>query len=149
MTVEHSQSRPTTDNRRPSQTSTNLNTFPHISITLAPEPADLSSHMFIYYPHHHFSQYLDKNPHVKYLVIYNDGCGYQNKCCNLINAFAQLAVEKDVTVKQKFLVSGHNQMEHALITVLWKERLSHVTFLLLMITLWQFKWQDKVPHPIM
>lgn len=73
--------------------------------------ADLSSHMFAYLHHNHFSQYLDKNPHIKHLIVYSDGCGYQNKCSNVTNAFAQLAAEKNVTVEQKFLVSGHTQME--------------------------------------
>ena len=71
----------------------------------------LSSQMFGWLHHRHFSQYLAKNPSVKKLVIYSDGCGYQNKCSSVANCFLQLALEQGITIEQKYLVSGHTQME--------------------------------------
>ena len=74
--------------------------------------ADLSSHMFAFLHHSLFSNFLVANPDVKRLIIYSDGCGYQNKCTNVSNAFAQLAAERQVEIQQKFLVSGHTQMDY-------------------------------------
>lgn len=53
------------------------------------------------------------------IIIYSDGCGYQNRNAILSSALSQLAMESTVTIIQKFLVKGHTQMEcdssHALI----------------------------------
>lgn len=53
------------------------------------------------------------------IIIYSDGCGYQNRNAVLANALSQFATKHQVTIVQKFLVKGHTQMEcdssHALI----------------------------------
>ncbi|GFR82644.1 hypothetical protein ElyMa_005957300 [Elysia marginata] len=73
---------------------------------------DMSSHMFAYLHYKHFKNFLNDKPVTKKLMIFSDGCGYQNKCTNVSNAsFLRLATEQDVTIEQKFLVSGHTQME--------------------------------------
>lgn len=53
------------------------------------------------------------------IIIYSDGCGYQNKNAILSNALLCYSVENNVTIYQKYLQKGHTQMEvdsvHALI----------------------------------
>ena len=73
--------------------------------------ADLSSQMFGYLHHNHFSRYLDANPDVSIVVIWSDDYGYQNKCVTIANSLLQLAVEKKVPIEQKFFTPGHTQME--------------------------------------
>ena len=55
----------------------------------------------------------------KPVVIWSDGCGYQNKNSILSNALLSLSVNRNITIFQKFLERGHTQMEvdsvHALI----------------------------------
>ena len=72
---------------------------------------DLSGQMFGYLHYNHFSRYLDANPDIAKIVIWSDGCGYQNKCATIANSLLQLVVEKKVTIEQKFLTPGHTQME--------------------------------------
>ena len=76
--------------------------------------ADLSSQMFGYLHHNHFSRYLDANPDVSIVVIWSDGYGYQNKCVTIANSLLQLVVKKKAPIEQKFLTAGHTQM-HSLI----------------------------------
>ncbi|GFS19681.1 hypothetical protein ElyMa_005039000 [Elysia marginata] len=73
--------------------------------------ADLSSQMFGYLHHNHFSRYLDAKPDDSNAVIWSDGCGYQNKCVTIANSLLQLVVEKKVPIEQKFLTPGNTQME--------------------------------------
>lgn len=55
----------------------------------------------------------------KPIIIYSDGCGYQNRNAILSSALSQLAIQYSLTIVQKFLIKGHTQMEvdssHALI----------------------------------
>ena len=44
-------------------------------------------------------------------IIYSDGCAAQNRNCVLANALFNLAIEKGVTIIQKYLQKGHTQME--------------------------------------
>ncbi|GFR65552.1 hypothetical protein ElyMa_001950300 [Elysia marginata] len=67
--------------------------------------------MFGFLHHNHFSRYLDANPDVSNVVIWSDGCGYQNKCVTIANSLLQLVVEKKVPIEQKFLTPGHTQMK--------------------------------------
>ena len=43
---------------------------------------DLSGDMFAYLQYHHFSGYLDAHPEINTLIIWSDGCMYQNKKCD-------------------------------------------------------------------
>ena len=53
------------------------------------------------------------------IIIYSDGCTYQNRCVQLSNALLFFAMNYNRQVIQKYLVIGHTQMEvasvHALI----------------------------------
>ncbi|GFO09182.1 hypothetical protein PoB_003568700 [Plakobranchus ocellatus] len=72
---------------------------------------NVSNEMFGWLHHSHFTKYCEKNPTIMNLIIFSDDCGYQNKCCSVANSLVQLALERDITVEQKYLVSGHTQME--------------------------------------
>jgi hypothetical protein len=72
---------------------------------------DLSSETFAWIQYHHFASYLTKNRSIKEVVVWSDGCGYQNRNIAVSNAYLQLAIEYDVSIEQKYLVSGHSQME--------------------------------------
>jgi hypothetical protein len=45
------------------------------------------------------------------LVLYSDGCSYQNRCCNLANALLHVSSTNNVVIEQKFLEVRHTQME--------------------------------------
>ena len=68
---------------------------------------DLSSETFAFLHHKHFSAYLDKHPEIKTLIIWSDGCGYQNRNAKVANSFMHLSKEKGVTIDQKYLTKWH------------------------------------------
>ncbi|CAG9773208.1 unnamed protein product [Ceutorhynchus assimilis] len=45
------------------------------------------------------------------IIIYSDGCGFQNRNKVLANALLNLAMKHEVTIYQKYLELGHTQME--------------------------------------
>lgn len=45
------------------------------------------------------------------IIIYSDGCGYQNRNIIMSNALLQFSKHQNVTIEQKFLIKGHTQME--------------------------------------
>lgn len=45
------------------------------------------------------------------IIIYSDGCGYQNRNALLSNALLNLSVKNSITIIQKYLEVGHTQME--------------------------------------
>ncbi len=45
------------------------------------------------------------------IIIYSDGCTYQNRNAMLSNALLQIAVDKNKDITQKYLEKGHTQME--------------------------------------
>ncbi|CAG9786483.1 unnamed protein product [Diatraea saccharalis] len=48
----------------------------------------------------------------KTIIIYSDGCTYQNRNCILSNALLNIVMKhKNITIEQKFLEVGHTQME--------------------------------------
>ncbi|CAG9772061.1 unnamed protein product [Ceutorhynchus assimilis] len=47
----------------------------------------------------------------KSVIIFSDGCGYQNRNVNLSNALSALARTKDLEIYQYYLEKGHTQME--------------------------------------
>lgn len=63
---------------------------------------------------------------VKKIVLYSDGCGYQNRNSTLSNALLHIAATKHVVIEQKYLEKGHTQMEadsmHAMIEKKLKNR---------------------------
>jgi hypothetical protein len=50
-------------------------------------------------------------PETEEIVLFSDGCGYQNRNATLSNTLLRLAVKYKVTMTQKFLEKGHTQME--------------------------------------
>ena len=45
------------------------------------------------------------------LILYSDGCTYQNRNNILANALISLAIRRNMVIIQKFLERGHTQME--------------------------------------
>lgn len=52
---------------------------------------------------------IDEN--TEEIILYSDGCGYQNRNSTLANALLHTAVKSNVKITQKFLVKGHTQMK--------------------------------------
>lgn len=53
----------------------------------------------------------DHYPEIHHIIIYSDGCFYQNRNVTLANALLVFCEETNVTIEQKYLISGHTQME--------------------------------------
>lgn len=45
------------------------------------------------------------------IILYSDGCAYQNRNVTLSNALRMFSMRHNTTVEQKFLIRGHTQME--------------------------------------
>lgn len=45
------------------------------------------------------------------IILYSDGCAYQNRCCAVSNALLHISSTKEVIIEQKYLEVGHTQME--------------------------------------
>lgn len=71
----------------------------------------LSSEVFSHLQFKHFSMLLEANPNLEKVIVWSDGCGYQNRSSTISNTYLDLAMKYGVTVEQKFLVAGHTQME--------------------------------------
>lgn len=61
-----------------------------------------------------YSNYLQReiekrNP--EKLIIWSDGCGYQNRNIKLSNALLELSIKNSVIIEQKYLEVGHTFME--------------------------------------
>ncbi|KAJ8867417.1 hypothetical protein PR048_031218 [Dryococelus australis] len=54
---------------------------------------------------------VEKDLDKETIVLYGDGCTYQNQCSNLSNALLHVASTKNARVEQKFLEVGHTHME--------------------------------------
>lgn len=48
---------------------------------------------------------------IKKIIIFSDGCGYQNRNVVLSNALLKFSIDRQVTIIQNFLEKGHTQME--------------------------------------
>lgn len=59
----------------------------------------------------HLKLFHDRHPDIHHIIIYSDGCFYQNRNVTLANALLTFCEETNVTIEQKYLVSGHTQME--------------------------------------
>lgn len=64
------------------------------------------------------------------LIIYSDGCNYQNRSAVLSNALLHLALKHNITIESKYLEKGHTQMEcdsmHSIIERYLRQREIHV-----------------------
>ena len=72
---------------------------------------DLSAEVFAHIQFQHFAKLLDTNPNIEKIVVWSDGCRYQNRNAVLSNAYLHLANQYNIVIEQKFLVVGHTQME--------------------------------------
>ena len=45
------------------------------------------------------------------IILYSDGCCYQNRNSTLSNALLHIAITKQIVIEQKYLEKGHTQME--------------------------------------
>lgn len=54
---------------------------------------------------------LNELPRPDTIIIFSDGCGYQNRNAVLSNALLNIAVKHSTTIYQKYLEKGHTQME--------------------------------------
>lgn len=70
---------------------------------------DLTASSFISCIIYHLKTYslTDSLP----IIIYSDGCGYQNRNHFLSNALSIFAIENNKVIEQKYLEKGHTQME--------------------------------------
>ena len=63
---------------------------------------------------------------IEKVILYSDGCAYQNRNVTLSNALSAFAKKHGIIVEQKFLERGHTQMEcdsvHAHIETKLKKR---------------------------
>ncbi|GFO07511.1 hypothetical protein PoB_003401600 [Plakobranchus ocellatus] len=84
----------------------NLGTNEAYCYTYVETQGDLSSNIFA----QHFSDYITKDPTINTAIIWSDGCGYQNKCAAVSNAFLKLASETKVCREHKYAAPGHTQM---------------------------------------
>lgn len=57
----------------------------------------------------YLEEILSESP--KTVVLWSDGCSYQNRNSILSNALLHLSMLRNVTIIQKYLVKGHTQME--------------------------------------
>lgn len=60
----------------------------------------------------HINTYLPPEGHKDInIILWSDGCGYQNRNVTLSNGLFNFAMDKGVTIIQKYLQKGHTQME--------------------------------------
>ncbi|KAK3746925.1 hypothetical protein RRG08_030336 [Elysia crispata] len=57
------------------------------------------------------SKASEGSPQLSTITIWSDGFEYQNRCTAVANMYYHLSLEMNVKVFQKYLVSGHTQME--------------------------------------
>lgn len=70
----------------------------------------LDSNVFASILTKHLVSELQKSKATK-IILWSDGCCYQNRSVKLANALLELAVEQNVIIEQKYLEVGHTQME--------------------------------------
>lgn len=59
----------------------------------------------------HLENVTRQCPDFHHIIIYSDGCCYQNRNVVLSNALLSFCVDKNITIEHKYLVVGHTQME--------------------------------------
>ena len=89
----------------------NLKTKEGYCYTWDETQGDVSSIVFAYLQSKHFKMILDTNPFIENLIIWSDGCGYQNRNSTVSNMYLDLSMRSGVTIQQKYLIAGHTQME--------------------------------------
>ena len=72
--------------------------------------ADLSANTFATCVRDCLADVLDDNA-VTRIILYSDGCGYQNRNSTLSNALLEFSIAHQIVIEQKYLEKGHTQME--------------------------------------
>ena len=54
---------------------------------------------------------IEENNNVKEIILFSDGCGYQNRNSTLANTLLLFSTKYNITITQKYLERGHTQME--------------------------------------
>ncbi|KAL4152815.1 hypothetical protein QTP88_000648 [Uroleucon formosanum] len=69
---------------------------------------ELEASVFVSIVLSHLEKYCtsEKKP----IIIYSDGCGYQNRNKIMANALLHFSIKHQVFIEQKFLIKGHTQM---------------------------------------
>ncbi|KAK6182966.1 hypothetical protein SNE40_010529 [Patella caerulea] len=70
---------------------------------------DLSASSFASCVEHYLQSRI--NERVQEIIIYSDGCTYQNRNSTMSNTLLMLSKKYGITITQKFLEHGHTQME--------------------------------------
>ena len=60
---------------------------------------------------HHLEEVIKKKPNLQVLIIWSDGCTYQNKNFVYSSALSELSKKHKIVIIQKFLTVGHTFME--------------------------------------
>lgn len=55
----------------------------------------------------HLRNLILTSPNIHHIVLYSDGCFYQNRNVVLPNALISFCIEKNVTIEHKYLIAGH------------------------------------------
>lgn len=72
--------------------------------------SDLSASSFVSCIIDQITEYNLKYP-LKNIILWSDGCCYQNRNCVLSNALLEFAINNTISIEQKYLTKGHTQME--------------------------------------
>lgn len=72
---------------------------------------ELTANEFASIMYHFIESQLPLRNNAKKIVIYSDGCNYQNRSSILSNALLHISVKYDVVIESKYLEKGHTQME--------------------------------------
>ena len=72
---------------------------------------DLEASSFVSCFVDYVKEIIAKYPDVKVIILWTDGCGYQNRNSILSSALANFAKQHKVTIYQKYLEVGHTHME--------------------------------------
>ncbi|XP_075155531.1 uncharacterized protein LOC142228881 [Haematobia irritans] len=59
----------------------------------------------------HLRNFVAYCPEIHHIIIYSDGCFYQNRNVTFSNALPTFCMETNISIEQKYIVSGHTQME--------------------------------------
>lgn len=59
----------------------------------------------------HLRNIITRSQEINHIIIYSDGCFYQNRNVTLSNALLSFCVETNISIEHKYLVKGHTQME--------------------------------------
>lgn len=72
---------------------------------------DLSANSFSSCIAHYIESVVADDSNIKHIIVYSDGCTYQNRNVTLANTLYHISTKFGIEITQKFLEKGHTQME--------------------------------------